>query len=107
MDKTEFYNTIYAILKEVPEGRVITYGWLARLAGEPNQARRVGRALAEAPGLPGLPGLPCHRVVDSRGRTAPRWIEQRRLLKNEGVRFRPNGCVDLSNYGWEIIQSLR
>lgn len=104
MDKMEFYNTIYAILKEVPEGRVITYGWLARLAGEPNQARRVGRALAEAPGEP---GLPCHRVVDSQGRTAPHWIEQRRLLENEGVRFRPNGCVDLANYKWEIIQSLR
>ena len=48
-------------------------------------------------------GLPCHRVVNSQGRTAPGWTGQRELLAAEGVRFRANGCVDLSASGWEEI----
>ena len=45
----------------------------------------------------------CHRVVNSQGRTAPGWTGQRELLAAEGVRFRANGCVDLSASGWEEI----
>ena len=104
MDKLDFYTTVYAILKEVPEGRVVTYGLLARLAGQPTQARRAGRAMTEIPDH--LKHLPAHRVVNSQGRPAPHWPEQRILLENEGVGFRRNGCVDLSKYLWEVVQSL-
>ena len=93
-----FDAEVYAVVAEIPAGRVVSYKQIARLIGMPDHARRVGRALAEAPA-----GLPCHRVVNSQGRTAPGWTGQRELLAAEGVHFRANGCVDLSASGWEEI----
>ncbi|HAY73588.1 MAG TPA: cysteine methyltransferase, partial [Ruminococcaceae bacterium] len=46
--------------------------------------------------------FPCHRVVNGSGRTAPGWTEQRSLLESEGVEFKPNGCVDMKKFQWEI-----
>ena len=91
----EFDAEIYDIVRQIPPGRVVTYGQLARLA------RRAGRALANAP-----EGLPCHRVVNSSGRLAPGWPAQRELLEREGVTFRRNGCVDLSKHLWEEIAPI-
>ena len=47
--------------------------------------------------------LPCHRVVNSQGRLAPNWAEQRGLLEKEGITFKKNGCVDLKKHIWEDI----
>lgn len=88
----DFDAEIWSIAPQIPAGRIATYGQLARLAGMPGYARRVGRAMAAAP-----EGLPCHRVVNSQGRTAPGWTRQRELLEAEGVRFRRNGCADLAH----------
>ena len=76
----------------------LSYREIARLIGMPGYARHVGHALAAAPA-----GLPCHRVVNSAGRTAPHWTEQRPMLEAEGVRFRKNGCVDLTHSGWKEV----
>lgn len=94
----EFDREVYDVVAEIPAGRVATYGQIARLVGFPGQARRVGRAMAAAP-----EEVPCHRVVNAAGRTVPGWTDQRRLLEREGVRFRANGCVDLTTFGWEIF----
>ncbi len=88
----DFDAEIWSIVAQIPAGRIATYGQLARLAGMPGYARRVGRAMAAAP-----EGLPCHRVVNASGRTAPGWTRQRELLEAEGVRFRRNGCADLAH----------
>ena len=95
----DFDAEIWSVVAEIPAGRVATYGQLARLIGMPDHARRVGRALAEAPA-----GLPSHRVVNSAGRTVPGWTRQRELLEAEGVRFKANGCADLARCGWEEIR---
>lgn len=94
----DFDAEIYDIVRQIPRGRVVTYGQLARLAQRPQWSRKAGRALAHAPA-----GLPCHRVVNSCGRLAPAWPAQRDLLEKEGVVFRKNGCVDLSLHLWEEI----
>ena len=94
----DFDAEIWSVVAEIPAGRVATYGQLARLIGMPDHARRVGRAMASAPAE-----LPCHRVVNSAGRTAPGWPQQRELLEKEGVRFKANGCADLARCGWEEI----
>ena len=88
----DFDAEVYDVVAQIPAGRVATYGQIARLIGMPGYARRVGRAMAQAPA-----GLPCHRVVNAAGRTAPGWTAQRELLETEGVRFRRNGCVDLAH----------
>ena len=63
----DFDAEIYDIVAQIPAGRVVTYGQLARLAGMPGYARRVGRAMATAPA-----GIPSHRVVSAAGRHGPR-----------------------------------
>ena len=72
-----FDAEVYAVVAEIPAGKVTSYKQIARLIGMPDHARRVGRALAEAPA-----GLPCHRVVNSAGRTVPGWTRQREDRKS-------------------------
>ena len=96
----EFKERIYHLVRMIPLGKVATYGQLAFLAGLPRHARMVGRVLKETPRSL---RLPCHRVVNCAGRTVPGWPEQRRLLEREGVRFRPNGRVDLDAHLWEAL----
>ena len=88
---------ILAVVGEIPRGKVATYGQIAALIGRDRNARLVGKVLSRAE-LYG--NYPCHRVVNHAGRTAPNWPEQRRLLEQEGVEFKTNGCVDVKKFGW-------
>ena len=89
---------ILSVVEEIPEGRVATYGQIARLIGRERNARLVGKVLSNASWYG---KYPCHRVVNSRGRTAPTFYEQRSLLEGEGVEFKANGCVDIKKFGWK------
>lgn len=93
-----FFEEAYSVVGQIPAGKVLSYGQVAALMGRPNNSRMVGQAMWGAP--PGR-GIPCHRVVNSAGRTAPGWKEQRGLLEKEGVVFRPNGCVDMKKCSWK------
>ena len=96
MDEGLVYE-ILSVVAEIPEGRVCSYGEVARLIGRERNARLVGKVLSNAQ----LYGdYPCHRVVNHAGRTAPHWPEQRALLESEGVTFRPNGTVDMARHLW-------
>lgn len=97
-----FDAEVYALVRLIPKGKVLTYGQIARLLGLPDYARRVGRALSLAPAKA---GIPCHRVVNGSGRTVPGWPGQRKQLENEGILFKANGCVDLIHCTWEILHS--
>lgn len=95
------YQKIYAAVRMIPEGRVSTYGWIARLAGS-GSARLVGYAMA---GLRYGTDVPWHRVINHKGRISPRSggdgdAIQRALLENEGVAFDKQSRVDLKRYGW-------
>ena len=95
---TDLIYEVLSVVEEIPEGRVATYGQIARLTGRDRNARLVGRIL----GMSEFYGnYPCHRVVNHAGRTAPGFRDQRRLLEAEGVEFRANGCVDLENFRWD------
>ena len=93
-----FRDAVLDIVSQIPRGRVTTYGHIATLAGWPSHSRMVGRTLRYTPGAE---ALPCHRVVNKEGRTAPGWSSQRTLLEAEGVCFKPNGHVDMSQHLWE------
>ena len=95
---TDLIYEVLSVVEEIPEGRVATYGQIARLIGRDRNARLVGRIL----GMSELYGrYPCHRVVNHAGRTAPGFYDQRRRLEEEGVAFRANGCVDLDKHRWD------
>ena len=94
-------NLIYEILSvvgEIPEGRVATYGQIARLIGRERNARLVGRVLsmAEYYGQ-----YPCHRVVNHAGRLVPGWHEQGALLLAEGAVMKDACHVDLRLCQWD------
>lgn len=102
MATSSFYQQIYEVVAQIPEGRVATYGQVAVLAGRPGAARQVGYALAATP--EGLQ-IPWQRVVNAKGEVSKRANAgdedyQRVLLEAEGVEFGLNGRIALSQYRW-------
>ena len=89
---------ILSVVEEIPEGKVATYGQIARLVGRENHARLIGKVLS---GSSSYGNYPCHRVVNHAGRLAPGWDEQAMLLEREGVIVEKNGRVDMKRYKWE------
>ncbi|HWV17955.1 MAG TPA: MGMT family protein [Rhodocyclaceae bacterium] len=100
----ERHQLIYAVVAQVPKGRVATYGQIAQLAGLPRQARLVGYALSA---LAVGNRLPWHRVINARGRISERGdggvaaMAQRKRLEKEGIRFAADGSVALAQYQWQ------
>lgn len=98
------FEKIYEVVKNIPKGRVATYGQVARLAGNPRWARVVGYALHNNPDPD---TIPCHRVVNKDGKVAEAFVfggggVQRSLLESEGIIFEPDGTIDLKKYGIKI-----
>lgn len=99
-----FFDKVYEIVKQIPVGKVTTYGTIARMCGNPRMSRQVGWALHVNP-EPYV--VPCHRVVNREGKLAGAFAFggkniQRDLLANEGVGFIDEDTVDLAKYGWNI-----
>ncbi len=96
-----FFQQVYALVCQVPRGRVVTYGQLATLLGVERGARAVGWAL-RALGAEQARAVPWHRVVGHGGRvslgSSPAGLEQHRRLRQEGVLFL-HGRVDLARHG--------
>ena len=98
------WERIYAVVAQVPAGRVATYGQVAALAGLPRHARLAGYALHA---LPDGTELPWHRVINAQGRVSERCERgpdegfQRHLLEEEGVVFDAAGRVDLDRFRWD------
>jgi methylated-DNA-protein-cysteine methyltransferase-like protein len=96
-----FFARVYALVRRVPRGRVVTYGQVAVMLGVPRGARAVGWAMRALPEEMASQ-VPWHRVVGTGGRISPRRGPgpeiQRRRLRAEKVVFR-GGCVDLELHG--------
>ena len=95
------FEKIYEVVKNIPEGKVATYGQVAMLAGNPRWARVVGYALHNNP-QPGV--IPCHRVVNRECKVSSAFAFggeniQRELLIKEGIVFKDDGTIDLLKYG--------
>ena len=89
----QFYQDIYATVKKVPHGKVISYGLIARYLGRPRSAREVGRAMRICP-----EDIPWQRVVMVDGTvTGGAYADIRKaMLEAEGVSFLPDGRVDMA-----------
>ncbi len=90
---------ILSVVEEIPEGKVATYGQIARLIGREKNARLVGRVLSMAEFYG---SYPCHRVVNHAGRLVPGWSEQKQLLEAEGVAMKNADHVDIKSYQWAL-----
>lgn len=89
---------ILSVVEEIPEGKVASYGQIAKLIGRDKNARLVGKVLsmAEYYGK-----YPCHRVVNHAGRLAPGFYDQKYLLLNENVIFKDGVHVDMQKCQWD------
>jgi len=98
------YECIYDVVKQIPYGKVATYGQVAALAGNRRWSRVVGYALHVNPDQE---SIPCYRVVNRLGEVSKAFAfggenRQIELLKAEGVAF-VNGRVDMETYRWNQV----
>ena len=92
-----FSDRVFAAVREIPAGKVVSYSQAAVRAGSPRACRAVGSILHSniSPD-----NAPCHRVVHNDGRLAEAYVfggkgKQEQLLKSEGVVLLANGRVDM------------
>lgn len=103
MEESSFKVNVIKIIKQIPYGRVTTYGTVATLAGSPRAAREVGYILHSQTQKY---NLPWQRIINREGYISIRGGDinmknlQKSLLKQEGVEVSQDFMVDLEKYGW-------
>lgn len=101
------FEEVYAVVRKIPRGRVMSYGQIAKLIRHPLSARAVGWAMRQCP-----QGLPWHRVVNASGgistedMTDPPHL-QRLLLESEGVEFDDGGKLSMTRYRWSPTRQAK
>lgn len=108
-DKMVFNNSVWELVRQIPYGKVATYGQIAGLLSPPAGVaektyrafgpRWVGSAMAACP-----QDVPWHRVINSQGRISLRGggdTNQRQLLEEEGIIFDERERVDLKQFQWD------
>jgi methylated-DNA-protein-cysteine methyltransferase-like protein len=95
---SSFKDRVLAVVKQIPRGRVMTYGQIAALCGNPRAARIVGGIAHNAD-----QNLPWQRVVNKQGGTAagyPGGVSgHQQVLEQEGLKF-TNGKIDIEGLRW-------
>ncbi|MCK5222323.1 MAG: MGMT family protein [Candidatus Aminicenantes bacterium] len=98
----DFTKKVVSIIKSIPEGKVVTYGQVAFMAGKPNGARQISWILNS---MSEKESLPWHRVINSSGKISlPEGFgfeEQMYRLKGEGIEFDRNNRINLKKYLWQ------
>jgi len=100
------WDPVYRLVKQIPRGRVITYGDLARALRLPGGARTAGRAMAASPQGK---GIPWHRVVGASGKLLirePYASLQRKLLESEQVTMTERR-VNMKLHHWKISRKVK
>lgn len=99
-DHPRYRERVYEIVREIPAGRVMTYGQIAEMLGAGYTPRTVGYVMHAADEL-----VPWQRVINSQGACSTGRVilppdKQQRLLEAEGVVFNAKGRCDLERYRW-------
>lgn len=104
-----FSDRVFAVVQQIPRGKVASYGQIARMIGAPRSARYVGYALRANP-APGTDpaSIPCHRVVFKDGRMATGFAfggpgVQQEMLQSEGIGFDDEGRVVMADFQWNGV----
>jgi methylated-DNA-protein-cysteine methyltransferase-like protein len=108
MKEPDFFELVYAIVREIPHGRVTSYGAIAKALGTPKSSRMVGYAMNAAHVHP---DIPAHRVVNRIGLLtgkhhfgSPDRMEQ--LLQAEGIEVNDNRIVHFETHFWDPLIEL-
>jgi methylated-DNA-protein-cysteine methyltransferase-like protein len=102
-DKTNFFEKVYAIARQIPEGRITSYGAIAKCIGSPQSARMVGWAMNASHNQE---DVPAHRVVNRKGLlTGKHHFEgttlMQQLLENEGIVVIENQIQNFEEIFWD------
>lgn len=107
MAETNFFDKVYEVAKQIPYGRVTSYGAIAKYLGAARSARMVGWAMNNSLAK----DVPAHRVVNRVGvLTGKHHFDgtnvMQQLLENEGIPIKDNQIVDFQKYFWDPAQEL-
>ena len=107
-EELNFFEKVYDVVREIPFGRVCSYGLIARYLGSPQSARMVGWAL-NASHI--KEDVPAHRVVNRIGLlTGKQHFEgsnlMQQLLESEGIQIKENQVVDFEQFVWNPADHL-
>lgn len=104
-----FFLRVYEVVKQIPPGRVTTYGAIARFTGSPQASRMVGWAMNASHSY--SEAIPAHRVINRNGLLTgknhfrhPRMMQE--LLESEGVRVEDDRVVDFKELFWDPYKEL-
>lgn len=102
-DTDNFFERVYEIVRQIPEGKVTSYGAIAKALGAARSARMVGWAMNVSHKLD---DVPAHRVVNRIGMLSGKHHFEgtnlmQQLLENEGIRVQNNQIVDFNFHFWE------
>lgn len=109
LTELNFFEKVYEVVRLIPEGRVTTYGAIARFIGSPQSARMVGWALNSTKQLPEW--IPAHRVVNRNGLLTGKLHFQnnntmREMLESEGIDTLNDKILNFKNVLWDPNQEL-
>ncbi len=107
MTEPKLYDLIYATVRQIPRGKVATYGQISRIVGRCS-AQMIGFALAALGKQTNAEDVPWQRVVNAKGKISPHGYGfgtnmQRVLLEEEGVTFNLENEIDFERFGWDGI----
>jgi methylated-DNA-protein-cysteine methyltransferase-like protein len=97
-----FTERVVFVIKSIPKGKVLSYGRIASVAGNPRGARQVVRILHTQTGKR---NLPWHRVINSKGKISLKgegYRQQRILLESEGIVFGEDDSINLKEFLWSV-----
>ncbi|MFA9190505.1 MGMT family protein [Flavobacterium sp. FZUC8N2.13] len=105
-DKTNFFEKVYEVAKQIPFGRVTSYGAIAKFLGAARSARMVGWAMNASHAME---DVPAHRVVNRKGLLTGKFHFDgtnlmQQLLESEGIKVVDNQIVDFDTYFWDPQQ---
>lgn len=108
MQDDNFFSRVYEVVRQIPYGKVTSYGAIAKHIGAPGSARMVGWAMNASHNLP---DVPAHRVVNRNGLlTGKHHFDgtnlMQQLLESEGVKVVDNQIQDFEKHFWEPGKEL-
>lgn len=107
-DKQNFFEAVYEVAREIPFGRVTSYGAIARYLGAARSARMVGWAMN---GAVAREDIPAHRVVNRKGLLTGKHhfggsTLMQQLLENEGIQVEEDQVVNFEKHFWDPAKEL-
>jgi methylated-DNA-protein-cysteine methyltransferase-like protein len=101
--EANFFERVYEIARQIPEGKVTSYGAIAKALGTARSARMVGWAMNACSGRD---DVPAHRVVNRVGLLSGKHHFEgtnlmQQLLENEGIKVKNNQIVDFEKHFWQ------